>query len=395
MALSLFEREVDSLLQTYKRLPIIIDHAEGCKVYSQDGKEYIDFLAGIAVNLLGHSHPRILEAVTNQMKKYMHVSNYFYQEPQILLAEKLQKITDYGKCFFANSGTEVLEGAFKLTRRCGSLRNKTEVLGLSGGFHGRTYAALSIMDKPHYKSAMGPFLQKAKVIEYNNEAQLRASIDWRTAAVFIEFLQGEGGIIAADKSYIEALFELKDKYKFLVIADEIQSGVGRTGKFFSFEHYGVKPDIVLLAKGIGGGLPLGVILTMDHLRSVWEKGMHGTTFGGNPVSCAAGLVVLEEVEKSLMKNAQKTGDYFKKRLDAIRKEFPSQVVEVRGKGLMLGLLLSFDAEKLQKSLLEKGLITITAQGNVLRLIPSLTISKVEIDLLSDTLKKIFSEEIFV
>lgn len=371
---NLIELEKKVFFQTYKRLPIVIERAEGAKIWDVDGNEYLDFLAGIAVNALGHSHPKIIQAAKNQIDKYMHVSNYFYQEPQIRLAEKLTEVTGYSRVFFTNSGTEATEGAIKLVRKYSHDKGKTEIIAFSGGFHGRTYGALSIMDKPKYKENMGPFLPNTKVITLNDEEELERSINDKTAAVFLEFVQGEGGIVSPTKNFIDKLEELRCRYNFLIVADEIQCGVGRTGKFFGFEHFGVKPDIVTMAKGIGGGLPLGVILATEQLANVWERGNHGTTYGGNAVACATGLVVIEELLSGVMENVNTVGEYLKTKLLQLQEQFPNLIEEVRGHGLMLGLLLKFDAQLLVDELLHQQVISNAASGNVLRIVPPLIIT---------------------
>lgn len=387
MMQNLIDREHVSIMQTYKRLPIEISHAQGCRVYDKSGKTYLDFLAGIAVNALGHSHPKIIDAAIAQMKKYMHVSNYFYQEPQILLAEKLKNLSGFDKVFFSNSGTEAMEGALKLARRWGNLNSKKMIVAFSGGFHGRTYGALSIMDKPLYKDGMGPFLPDTVISEYNNIHALEELINPETAAVVLEFIQGEGGIVEASKPFVEAIFNLREKFKFLVIADEIQAGIGRTGKLFAYEHYGVKPDVVTMAKGLGGGLPLGGLLIGGHLSEIWGKGMHGTTYGGNAVACATGLVVIDELQNGLLENINETGNYFHNKLSFIKSKHTDKVAEVRGRGLMKGLLLKFDASLLVNSLLENGVLSNAASGTVLRLVPPLIVSKSEIDEFTEKLDK--------
>lgn len=377
---NLIEREQKVMFQTYKRLPIEIERASGARIWDKDGNEYLDFLAGIAVNALGHSHPRVVEAAKSQIEKYMHVSNYFYQEPQIKLAEKLVEITGFDRVFLCNSGTEATEGAIKLVRKYSYDKGKAEIIAFSGGFHGRTYGALSIMDKPKYKENMGPFLPNTRVIEHNNLDELEKNIDANTAAVFLEFIQGEGGIVSPTVQFVSKLEELRNKFGFLLVADEIQCGVGRTGKFFGFEHFSVSPDIVLMAKGIGGGLPLGAILAKEFLANVWDRGNHGTTYGGNPVACATGLAVIEELFAGVMENVNTVGEYLKNKLMQLQEEFPQMIVEVRGHGLMLGLLLSFDAQILVDELLKQFVISNAASGKVLRIVPPLTITREEAEL---------------
>lgn len=383
---TIFEREKHSIFQTYKRMPIAIDRALGAKVWDKDGNEYLDFLAGIAVNALGHTHPAVVKAITEQVSKYMHVSNYFYQEPQVKLAEKLVELSGLGRVFYSNSGTEAIDGAIKLARRWGHEHGKTELVAFSGGFHGRTYGALSIMDKPKYKEHMGPYLEGTKVIEHNNIAQLNEHINESTAAVFLEFVQGEGGISTPTQEFIDELIKLKTKFGFLLVADEIQAGTGRTGKFFGYEHFGVKPDVITLAKGIGGGLPLGAIIADESLANVWDKGTHGTTYGGNAVACAAGLAVVEELMGGVMDNVCKTGDYMKSRLDKLKAQYPEKILEVRGIGLMRGLLLSFDAGILVEAMLKHRVIANAASGTILRIVPPLIISNEDVDKYVDTLE---------
>ena len=391
MSKSLIEMEKESIMPTYKRLPIVVDYAKGMYIYDKNGDSFLDFLGGIAVNALGHCYPRTIDAIEKQIRKYTHISNYFYQEPQLLLAEKLTQMTGYKSLFYTNSGTEAIEGAMKLVRRWGNLNNREEIFAFSGGFHGRTYAALSLMDKPHYKDKMGPFLEGIKVIRYNDINGLQKSVNKNTNAVFLEFIQGEGGIVEADKEFVETLFDLRDKFGFLIVADEIQSGVGRTGKFFGFNHYDVKPDVIAMAKGIGGGMPLGCLLVREGLEDIWEKGMHGTTYGGNAVACAAGMTVLDELENGLMDDVTKIGNYFKNELKKVKQDFPDLVLEVRGKGLMLGLLLNFDASILVNKLLDKKVITNAASGNVLRLVPPLIVKESEVDIFISKLRESLGE----
>ncbi len=376
---NLMEREKDTFFQVYKRLPIEVDRAEGCRVYAKDGNVYLDFLAGIAVNALGHSHPAVVEAVCEQAKKYMHISNYFYQEPQIKFAEKLKEMSGMDRVFFSNSGTEATDGAIKLARRYGSECDKIDIIAFSGGFHGRTYGALSVMDKPQYKDKMGPYLSNTKIIEYNNVEELRATINDKTAAVILEFIQGEGGITTATKEFIDEMVSLREKFGFLIIADEIQAGTGRSGKFAAYQHFGFRPDVVTLAKGMGGGMPLGAILATEALSGIWDKGMHGTTYGGNAVACAAGLAVLNELENGVLANTNEVGKYLEGKLGEIMLKYPSKVAEVRGKGLMLGLLLTFDAANLVAEMLKHKVISNAASGKVLRIVPPLNITKTDAD----------------
>ena len=375
----LIQIENERFLQTYSRLPIVIENAKGCRITDKDGNTYLDFLGGIAVNVLVHSHPKILQAINTQAQRYLHLSNYFYQDAQIEFAEKLYSITKFPKIFLTNSGTESIEGALKLSRKWGSLNNKKEILAFSNGFHGRTYGALSLMDNPIYKNGMGPFLENIKIIPYNSIESLMENINLDVAAVFIEFIQGEGGISSVSQDFINLLIELRKQNNFLIVADEIQAGMGRTGKFFSFEHFGITPDIVTLSKGLGGGLPLGAILAQSHLANVWEKSQHGTTFGGNALSCAAGSVVLDEISGGLLNDIQENGSYLTKKLHDLKNKFPKLILEIRGLGFMQGLVLSFEAKKLVEVLLQNKVISNATHTNVLRIVPPLIISKNDID----------------
>ncbi len=386
----LMEREHEVVFQTYRRIPVAIDRAEGARIFDLDGKSYLDMLGGIAVNALGHSHPKIIAAIETQIRKYMHVSNVFYQEPQVRLAEQLVAASGYPRVFFSNSGAEATEGAIKMARRFGSAHGRYDIVGFTGGFHGRTYGALSIMDKPLYKEGMGPFLPNTIVLPYNDIDALEARVDENTCAVMIEVLQGEGGISSATDEFVAALWSLKERYGFLVIADEVQSGIGRTGDFFAFERYGVRPDIVTVAKAMGGGLPLGAILATNEAASLLDRGMHGTTYGGNPVACVAGSVVVDEVMHGLMAHVREIGVYFIERMEVLRAEMPTRIREVRGRGCMVGLVLNEDAAPVIPMLLANGVIANATAGNVIRFVPPFVIQRADVDELEHALRRVLT-----
>lgn len=389
MESNLSEREKAVMYGIYKRLPVIVERAEGCRIYSTDGENYLDFLSGIAVNALGYANPKVLHAIEYQIRRYMHLSNYFYQEPQIALAEKLTELTTLSKVYFSNSGAESFEGALKLAAKWGSTRGKKNMYAFSGGFHGRTYGSLSMMDKPLYKEGMGPFLDNKFVLPFNDIDALRAAIDENTCAIALECVQGEGGISMASQEFVNELIALRHRFDFLIIADEIQGGIGRTGKFMSYMHYNnFTPDIVTLAKGIGGGLPLGAILFHERVTDVWVRGNHGTTFGGNAVSCGAGLVVLQEVEEWAQDNAATIGDYLQLRLIELAGSFPADIVEIRGRGLMAGIVLSYDAQEIVDALLQEKVICNVTAGLVVRLLPPLIIGVSEVDEFIHALTKV-------
>ncbi|MEY3385272.1 MAG: hypothetical protein RIR53_83 [Bacteroidota bacterium] len=391
-AIDIIEREHAVVFQTYRRINVAIDRAEGMRIYDVDGKAYLDMLGGIAVNALGHGHPRIIEAIEQQIRRYMHVSNVFYQEPQVILAEQLVKASGYPRVFFSNSGAESTDGAMKIARRFGSATGRYDVIGFSGGFHGRTYGALSVMDKPLYKEGMGPFLPNTLVLPFNDVDALEARVDEHTAAVILEFIQGEGGIAEATQEFVDAIWRLKECYGFLVIADEVQSGIGRTGDFFAFERYGVRPDVVTIAKAMGGGLPLGGILATEEAAALLEKGMHGTTYGGNPVACVAGSVVIDEVTSGLMQHVRQVGEYLHGRLREIHDRFPLLIREVRGRGCMQGIVLNQDAAPFIPKLLNRGVIANATAGNVIRLVPPFVLTHGDVDELYSALFMVLSAE---
>lgn len=376
---SLTDREHDVIFQTYSRLPIEIASASGCRITATDGTVYLDFLGGIAVNALGHSHPHVVQNVIDQAKRYMHVSNFFYQEPQVRLAELLRDASGYPRVFFTNSGAEATDGAMKMARRYGSKAARYDVIGFSGGFHGRTYGALSIMDKPLYKEGMGPFLPNTLVLPYNDVDALTSRVDATTCAIMLEFVQGEGGLREATPEFVDALAAIQRDLGVLIIADEVQAGIGRTGSFFAFERYGIKPDIVICAKAIGGGLPLGAILATEEAAALFDRGMHGTTYGGNAVACAAGIAVMEEVLGGQMEHVQKIGAYLHTHLLAVQRAYPALVSEIRGRGCMQGIVLTNEAAPFVQALLKRGVIANATARTVIRLVPPYIITETDVD----------------
>jgi predicted acetylornithine/succinylornithine family transaminase len=384
------EREAAYFFHTYKRIPLEIARGEGVYLFTRDGKRYLDMFGGLAVNALGYGHPGILEAIARQSRMYIHLSNYYLQEPQLRLAELLVKHSGYPRVFFGNSGTEVIEGAIKIARKWGSKRGKTEIISFTNAFHGRTMGALSMMDRPKYREGYEPFLENFRIVEFNDLSALREAVGPKTAAVALEFIQGEGGIFPVTREFAAGIKELQQRFGFLLIADEIQCGIGRTGKLFGYQHYPVTPDIVVLAKPLGGGLPLGAILGGGAVANVLEPGVHGTTFGGNPVACAAGIVVLEEiVERGVMSNAASMGTILNARLLDLQKEFPAIVKEVRGYGLMAGMELTREGESIVGKLRDRGILLNCTNQNVLRFLPPLTIGEEHINETIRNLREIF------
>jgi acetylornithine aminotransferase len=386
------EREAGVFFHTYKRIPLEIDHGEGTYLHARDGKRYLDLFSGLGVNALGYAHPKILHAIQEQSSKFIHLSNYFLQEPQIKLAEMILRYSGYSKVFLTNSGTEAIEGALKLARKWGAANGKNQFVSFSNSFHGRTMGALSLMDRPKYRDGYEPFLPDFIVIPHNDVNALRAAVNDKTAAIVLEFIQGEGGIKLASPELAEELHRLQQQFGVTIIADEIQSGLGRTGKFFGFHHYDVRPDIVTIAKPLGGGLPLGAFLGNERVAEVLQPGVHGTTFGGNPVACAAGIIVLEELmQHGLMQHAAVMGDYFRSRLLDLKTEFPLVVKEVRGFGLMIGMELTIECESVVHQLRERGILVNCTEQTVLRFLPPLIIRKEQIDHGVEVLRSVLQE----
>lgn len=378
--MNFIEQEAKYFFHTYKRLPLEIDRGEGIYLFTKDGTRYLDMFAGLAVNALGYAHPAVTSAIEDQVRKYTHLSNYFLQEPQLLLAESLIRYSGYSKLFLCNSGTEAIEGMIKLARKWGSTRGKAHIISFTNAFHGRTMGALSMMDREKYRKGYEPFLDNFHVVEFNDPSALRKAVNEQTLAVVLEFIQGEGGIAPVSHELVGEINALKQRYGFLLVADEIQCGIGRTGKFFGFQNFQVKPDIVVVAKPLGGGLPIGAILGNEVVANVFEPGVHGTTFGGNPVACAAGIAVLREImEQGLMQNAERMGQLLKSKFLELQHEFPALIREVRGYGLMLGIDLTRDADPVVNAMRERHILINGTNQTVLRFLPPLIINEKHID----------------
>lgn len=382
----IFQKEQEIFLSTYNRTKLRFVKGEGVYLFESNGDRYLDFFSGLAVNALGYAHPKIVDAVSNQIAKFAHLSNYFITDIQIQFAEKLLKISGMDKLFLTNSGTETTEAAIKLIRK--KLGADKKILSLSNSFHGRTYGALSLTAKQKYRIGFEPLLPNFGIINFNDCQDLREKVSAETAAVFIEFIQGEGGINEASDEFVEELKSLRDTFGFLVVADAIQCGIGRTGRAFSHNYYDIWPDIILTAKAIGGGLPLGALLVNKELTNVFFVGNHGTTFGGNPVSCAAGNVVLEEIfENGLLEHVLNLGNYLKGQLTNIHEKFPDKIADVRGRGFMLGVELNFPGQKVVDDMLKRKILINCTNENVLRLLPPLITNQEQIDFFLQHLEK--------
>ena len=345
---------------------------------------------GLAVNLLGYGHKKMNEAIKSQVDKYIHISNLFYQEKQIALAEKIKQLSGFEKVFFCNSGTEATEAAIKAVRKYSLGTDKTTLVSFTGSFHGRTMGALSLTARKKYREQFLPLLPDVKHLEFNSVAELDAEINDTTAAVFIECLQGEGGINPAQADFISKLNELKKKYGFIIAADEIQSGVGRTGTFNAFTQFGLDADIIIIAKGIGGGLPLGAIAGNKRVENVFTYGEHGSTFGGNPVAAASGLVVMDELENGLIQKNKSNGEILLSELNSIKQKYPDKIREVRGMGLMLGVELTSPGQAVVDELMKRNVLVNCTNENVIRLLPPYIITKEEIDLFCDRFEEVIS-----
>ena len=380
----IFAEDQQSYLPVFNRYKIVLDHGEGAEVWDINGKKYLDFLGGIAVNVLGHNNKALVQAVTEQAGKLIHCSNLYYTKPQADAAAKLVKLSGLDKAFFANSGAEANEGAIKIARKYGYSINpeKTEIISAWDSFHGRTLATLTATGQTHYHEGLGPLPAGFTYVHYNDIAELESKISDKTAAVMLETIQGEGGVHTPDGDYLKQVRELCDKHDALLILDEIQAGIGRSGKFFAYENYGIKPDIVTLAKGLAGGVPIGAFIVTDKVAAAFKPGDHGTTFGGNPLACAAANVVLNTVPKDeFLKNIQAVGKYFKDKLQELAKKYPKFIVDVRGEGLILGAELAGadHGRDIVNDCLAKGLIINCTAGKVLRFIPPLIITTAQID----------------
>lgn len=374
------ERANRVLMKNVGRLPVVFSHGTGAKLYDVNGREYLDFLSGIAVHAVGHSHPAVVAALKKQAEKIIHVSNFFCLEEQILLAEKLTALSGLERVFFANSGAEANEAAIKLARKYGQTRlgGKYEIITAYHSFHGRTMGALAATGQPKYQEAFRPLPAGFRYAHFNDLASWEAAITPQTCAVLIELVQGEGGVVPIDPDFFHGLAALCRRHGLLLMVDEVQTGLGRTGKVFAWEHLGIKPDIMTLAKALGGGLPLGAMLAKEEVAAVFEPGDHSTTVGGGGMAFAAALAILQiMVEEDLPGRAARLGAELKAEFQSWQQELPV-IKEVRGWGLLLALELAIPAQPVMRSCLEQGLIVNAVSPTALRLAPPLNIDEDEL-----------------
>ena len=381
----IFERDDQNYLPVFKRYKIVLERGEGAYLYDINGKRYINFLAGIAVNVLGHGSPPLVKAISEQAAKVIHVSNLYYTQAQADAAAKLVKLSGLDRAFFANSGAEANEGAIKIARKFAKqiAADKTQIITAWDSFHGRTLATLTATGQPKYHKGFEPLPAGFDYVHYNDIDELAAKMSDKTCAVMLETIQGEGGVYPPKGDYLKRVRELCDKHGALLILDEIQAGIGRSGKFFAYEKYGVKPDIVTLAKGLAGGVPIGAFICTEAVAQAFHPGDHGTTFGGNPLACAAANVVLDTVpDEKFLAHVEEVGAYFKGRLIDLQKKYPAQISEIRGEGLILGAQLDkprLTGVEIVNECMKRGAIINCTVGTVLRFIPPLIITPAQVD----------------
>ncbi len=392
--MNVFEKTENFVMKTYNRFPVVFVKGRGSWLYDDKGKKYLDMLAGIAVCNLGHCHPAVSDAICDQARKLIHVSNLFHIETQAELAELICENSFGEKVFFCNSGAEANEGAIKLARRYGTEKNpeKYEIVAFRQSFHGRTMAAVSVTGQGKYSEGFGPMLTGVKFAEFNNLDSVKEVVSERTAGIIVEPIQGEGGIVPAEEEFLEGLREIADEIDAILIFDEVQTGIGRTGKIFAYQHYGVEPDVMTLAKALGNGVPIGAIVAKGKAADVLKPGLHASTFGGNPLVTRAGVEVMRIVsDEGFLREVERKGEYLRKGLEELRDRFPGVIDYVRGKGLMVGAVCKIPCVDIVKSALEKGLIINCTAGNVLRFVPPLVITEEEIDYGLKILEEVLKE----
>ncbi len=390
---TLIETATQVIANTYKRFPIVFESGQGAVLKDVAGRQYIDFVAGIAVCSLGHANEGVAAALADQAKKLFHVSNLFYTIPQVKLAEWLTAHSFADRVFFGNSGAEANEAAIKLARKNffdkGNF-DRWRIVAMEQSFHGRTYATLSATGQKKVREGFEPILEGFDFVPFNDIEALKSRVSEKTCAVLLELVQGEGGVLCASPAYIESVRRLCDETGTILIFDEIQTGMGRTGALFAYEHYDVTPDIMTLAKALGNGLPIGAMLATEDICRAFTPGSHASTFGGTPVITAAALEVVRQMEReNILDSCRETGNYFKSRLEWLRERHET-IEEVRGLGLMLGMRLKTAGAPVVEMCMEKGFLINCTQENILRFIPPLVIARDQVDALIETLDDIFS-----
>ncbi|RKQ63479.1 acetylornithine aminotransferase/acetylornithine/N-succinyldiaminopimelate aminotransferase [Thermovibrio guaymasensis] len=388
------EKTEKYVMKTYNRYPVSFVKGEGCWLYDEEGKKYLDMLAGIAVCNLGHCHPKVSEAICKQAKTLIHTSNLFHIEPQAELARLICENSFGEKVFFCNSGAEANEGAIKLARRYGTEVDpeKFEIIAFENSFHGRTMASVSITGQGKYNQGFGPMLTGVKFAKFNDLDSVKEVVSEKTAAIIVEPVQGEGGVVPAKKEFLEGLREIADRVNALLIFDEVQTGVGRTGALFAYQNYGVEPDVMTLAKALGNGVPIGAIVAKGKAANVLKPGLHASTFGGNFLATRAGVEVIKEITKlGFLEEVKEKGRFLVEKLKELQREFPYLIEGVRGLGLMVGAVMKVECSQIAGKALERGLIINCTAGKVLRFTPPLVITKEEIEKGIEILRDILRE----
>jgi len=367
------------VIPSYGRTPLVLVRGRGSWLWDSEGKKYLDFFPGYAVSGLGHCHPMVVRAVVEQARQLLHVPNTYYNPQQGRLAELIVEHAFPGKCFFCNSGAEANEAAMKLARKAGQKRGRYEIISMLSSFHGRTLATVTATGQTKYQEGFGPLLPGIRHVPFGDIGALARAVSEKTCAVMIEPIQGEGGIVVAPPEYFVALRRLCDERGILLIMDEVQTGMGRTGEYFAYQHVGVTPDIMTLAKTLGGGVAIGAMLAATRYADILQPGTHASTFGGNPLACAAGIATFEAIEKEqILKNVRRMGRYLRGRMERLAARYPF-IKEVRGEGLMMGMRLTIDGTMVVAECLKRGMLTNSTGDNVLRFMPAMTVKKQEIE----------------
>lgn len=387
----IFQIYKENIMPTYNKVPLVFVKGKGSRLWDINGKVYLDFFPGWGVGSLGHCHPKVMQGIRDQVGKLIFVPNNYYHPFQAKLAKELIYWSFPGKVFFANSGAEANEGAIKLARKFGASSGKYEVITFENAFHGRTLATLAATGQKKYQDGFCPMPEGFKQIKFNDINVFKQALTDKTVAVLIELVQGEGGINIADKDFVLELRKICDEKKILLIADEVQTGIGRTGKMFAYQNYGITPDVMTLAKALAGGLPMGAIIAKKEFSDLLTPGMHASTFGGGPVICKAALGVFRAIQKEkLLKNCQNMGEYLSQKLDLLKTTYPI-IKDVRGIGLMFGIELNVDAKLIPQKCAERGLLINCTHDKVLRLMPALNITRNDIDKAIKILDEVLKE----
>ena len=384
-----------ALLHTYNRFPVIFEKGEGVRLFDTEGKEYLDFFSGIGVNALGYGYKKYTDRLSEQLGKLLHVSNYFYSEPLLSAAKRYTEASGMDKVFFTNSGAEAVEGALKLARKYAHEEKNdecNEIIAFNHSFHGRSIGAVSVTGTDSYRTPYGPLLTDVKFADYNDIESVRALVSDKTCAIILETIQGEGGIHVADKEFLSEIRNICDKNNIVMILDEVQCGMGRSGKMFAYQNYNIVPDVITTAKGIGCGVPVGAFACLEKFASL-KPGDHGSTYGGNPFVTSAVDVCFQIFEEDgILENVRETGEYLYQKLEELKEDYEF-ITDHRGMAMMQGLEFNCEVKDILSKALEKGLVLISAGSNIIRFLPPLIISRDDVDEMITILKEIFDENI--